>query len=737
MTRAIHKYIGLLAALLLLILTLSGAALSVLPALEKASSVALTQPDLNVATLAARVAENYPDVEQIKRAPSGRITAYYFADGTPGAVVVDPATGQGIADYQFSPTQRWLQELHRALLLGDRGRIGAAGGALAMLILSLSGLLLAVRRMGGWRRLFAPARGTLSARLHVDIGRFAMIGLIIAPATAIWMALGTFDILPQETVNPPFPAQVSGEMGMSPAAMPALAATPITHLRSLTFPYAGDATDVFTLTTNQGEGFIDQGTGLLLSWQDAGTWQKVNEFIYMLHTGQGAWAWGLVLGLMVLGGAALAVTGVILWWAARRARPALPRGSVPAARADTVILVGSEGASTWGFAATLMEGLMAHGHKIHVAPMSRFAPDSYAQAKQVIVLAATYGDGEAPASARGFIDKLNALARPPAAKLAVLGFGDRQFPAYCAYARQVAALAREKGWEMLLELDTVDRQSPQDFARWGHALGEALGHELELAHVPVQPCTHRLRLISRRDYGQEVQSPTAILRFALPRTSLLARLRGHGWHKFKAGDLLGIVPEGSSVARLYSLASSCRDGFVEICVRKHPHGLCSGQLFDLEIGDEIEAFIRPNPEFRPARNRKPVILIGAGTGIGPLAGFVRANRRKRPMQLYFGIRHPDSDFLYDTEIRSWQAQGRLSAARIAASRTQQAAYVQDLLRQDGARLAEMIQSGAQILVCGGRDMAAGVARALQEVLAPHGLEPALLKAEGRYLEDVY
>ena len=735
MTRALHKYFGLVAATLLLVLTLSGVALSVIPALEKAQAPALVEPELSVAALVARIAGNYPGVEQIKRAPSGRITAYYFADGNAGAVVVDPATGQGTGDYEFSPIVRWLKNLHRSLLLDDDGRLTAAAGALAMLVLSISGLFLVTRRMGGWRRFFAPARGTLAARLHVDTGRFAMVGLIIAPATAIFMTLGTFDILPQDTANPPFLAEVSGEIGGDPVAMPALVDTPVSQLRSLTFPYAGDPTDVFTLTTNQGEGFIDQGTGVMLAWQDAGAWQKMNEFIYLLHTGQGAWAWGLLLGLMVLGAPILTVTGVILWWLARRARPALPKG-VPAARADTVILVGSEGGSTWGFAGTLMEGLMAHGHKVHTAPMSGFDPARYTQARQIIVLAATCGDGAAPASARGFIDKIAALEQPPRAKLAVLGFGDRQFPAYCAFARQVAAQAMEKGWVQLLELDTVDRQSPQDFARWGHALGAALGHALELAHVPVQPRTHRLKLISRRDYGQEVQAPTVILRFALPRAGLLDRLRGRGLKRFEAGDLLGIVPEGSRVARLYSLASGTRDGFVEICVRKHPHGLCSGQLFDLETGDEIEAFIRPNPEFRPVSNRKPLILIGAGTGIGPLAGFARANRT-RPMHLYFGIRHPDSDFLYDQEIRDWQAEGKLSAVKIAASRIQNAAYVQDLLRSNPTGLVRLIEDGAQILVCGGRDMAAGVARALQEVLAPHGLEPALLKAEGRYLEDVY
>ncbi|WP_457646155.1 PepSY domain-containing protein [Profundibacter sp.] len=736
MLRSLHKYAGLFATVLVLVLAISGVTLSVIPAWNKLQAPAMTESSLSVADLAARVSTNYPGVEQIKRAPSGRITAYYFEGDIAGAVVVDPATGKGVADYDTSPVVQWLTSLHRSLLLGDGGRLTAATGALAMLFLSISGLFLVARRMGGWRQFFARTRGPLAGRLHVEIGRFTAAGLIMASVTSLYMVANTFEVLPQENTTPDFPAQVSGEMGLNPADMPALAAIPVSQMRDLTFPYADDPTDVYTISTDSGEGYVDQGTGVLLAWQSLGPWQQVFEFIYMLHTGQGAWWLGLIMGLMVLGVPVMATTGVIMWWAARRARPKMPKG-VAAKQADTVILVGSEGGSTWGFAATLQDALMAQGHSIHAAPMSRFDPEKYTSAKQIILLAATYGDGAAPSSAKGFMDKLIALKTAPAAKLAVLGFGDRQFPAYCAFAQQVVEQAEEKGWDQLIPMDTVDQQSPQDFARWGMALGQVLGHELELVHEPAQPKTRQLTLISRREYGQEVQAPTAILRFALPRTSLLDRLRGRGWKRFEAGDLLGILPQGSDIARLYSLASGTRDGFVEICVKKHAHGLCSGQLLDLQVGDSITAFIRPNPDFRPARNKKPVILIGAGTGIGPLAGFARANTRQRPMHLYFGIRHQESDLFYGEEMPAWQDGGHLETVNIAASRTEQRAYVQDILRRDAAKIAALIEDGAQVLVCGGREMAAGVTQALHDVLAPHGLCPIELKAQGRYAEDVY
>nr|WP_274620435.1 hypothetical protein [Colwellia maritima] len=72
------------------------------------------------------------------------------------------------------------------------------------------------------------------------------------------------------------------------------------------------------------------------------------------------------------------------------------------------------------------------------------------------------------------------------------------------------------------------------------------------------------------------------------------------------------------------MASSSSDGELEICVREHRGGLCSSFLYALNVGDTIEAFIKPNPGFRPAltsikantetkaitKTKAPIILIG-------------------------------------------------------------------------------------------------------------------------------
>ena len=733
MIRALHRWPGLVALILVTVLALSGAALSVFPLAERLTA---QQPvaGQSVADLAARVAAAHPGLEEIRRSPSGTITAWWFDGGTPGSAVIDPATGANVGSADPNQMERWLTNLHRSLFLDDAGRLVMAAGAAAMLVLALSGAVLVARRTGGWRRWFARLRGPLAGRLHVELARVAVLGLALSAATALWMTASTFDLLPDGALRPADPAAVSGQMAFPLEQMAALQDVPVNTLRKLSFPYAGDAQDMFTLSTDAGTGLIDQGTGGLLSWADLTPWQQVSETIYMLHTGQGAAVLGLVLGLIALIVPVMGVTGALIWAAGRRGRPRL-RDNAPASRAQTVILVGSEGGSTWGFAATLARALRGAGQAVHVAPMLAFDPTRYPKAERFLILAATYGEGDAPASAKGFLDRLARMA--PTAPLAVLGFGDRSFPAFCAFAAKVEAAARAKGWAVLLPMDTVDRQSPQDFARWGRALGQAIGVTLELDRQPARPVAASLTLVSRRDYGEAVQAPTAILRFALPRATLWARLTGRGFARFQAGDLLGILPEGSTVPRFYSLASGRRDGFVEIVVKKHPGGLCSGQLLALEPGDAVQAFLRRNPGFHAGRGRAPLILIGAGTGIGPLAGIIRANTRRRPVHLVFGMRHADSDFLYGEDLTTWQAEGRLTQLSTAVSRGARPHYVQDALRAEAAQVAEAIRKGARIMVCGGRDMAQGVAQALDDILAPMGLTPAMLKAGGRYVEDVY
>ena len=289
------------------------------------------------------------------------------------------------------------------------------------------------------------------------------------------------------------------------------------------------------------------------------------------------------------------ITGAVVWWRRRSARPRI-RDNVPAGKADTVILVGSEGNTTWGFATTLHAALTAAGHSVHTTAMNDLAP-VHARADRMLILTATAGDGAAPASAKHFLARLAKL--DPSVPVAVLGFGDRTFPQFCRFAQDVSECrSRTKGWPILMPLKRVDRQSAQEFAEWGRDLGAVLGHDLLLEHAAASPKTTQFELLDREDYGAAVGARVAILRFRAParrgawqgRPSSVVRARrscrDRAARELNAALLLARVVVAGR--RSGDLRAACATA-----------ACCSTFLHGLRPGERVEAFIRENPGFRP------------------------------------------------------------------------------------------------------------------------------------------
>ncbi|GAO21112.1 oxidoreductase [Alicycliphilus denitrificans] len=731
--KSVHRWLGLTLGTLAMVLGLSGALLAIDP-LQQAWQAPAAAPGLPVATLVQRVQAGMPGVEEIRRLPSGAIAAFGFSGEQAQALYVDPADGRLLGPYQPSSMPRWVKNLHRALLLGDAGRWAAAGAALAMAVLSVSGLVLLLRRMGGWRQLAGRVRGTLAQRLHVLAGRVVLAVLCLSSVTALLMSASTLGLVAPGAEPEPEVASTAVSAAPLPAGkLPLLQDLRTGDLRRLNLPDATDPTDTWQVTTVQGQGWMDRYSGQTLAWQEATAAQRIDDWARVLHTGESAWPWAVVLGLSGLSVLLFWATGVLIWWQERQGAVRIADNcTLP--QADVLVFVASEGGSTWGFAQALHGALVRAGHRVHSTGLEHF--QTTPATRQVFILAATYGEGQPPAHARHALQRIAAQAAG-AVPVTVLGFGDRQYPSFCAFAQAIEQTLRARGWPALLPLECIHQQSSQQFARWGGALAQALGEPLAIDYRPRLPPTTALTLVSRRDYPGQDGRPTAILRFSWPRLPWHERLRGHGLARFAAGDLVGIVAPGSAVPRYYSLASGSADGFLEICVRQWPGGLCSSHLLGLKPGDGTQAFIRSNPGFALQDRPRSALLIGAGTGVAPLAGFIRSNDGRTAMHLYFGARDPARDYYFEPEIQRWRDEQRLASVQTAFSRVPGGGYVQDVLRRDRERLRALLAGGAIVRVCGSRPMAQAVAQVLDDILGTLGLSVRELKVKGRYAEDLF
>ncbi|WP_273219573.1 diflavin oxidoreductase [Hyphomicrobium zavarzinii] len=214
--------------------------------------------------------------------------------------------------------------------------------------------------------------------------------------------------------------------------------------------------------------------------------------------------------------------------------------------------------------------------------------------------------------------------------------------------------------------------------------------------------------------------------------------------------------------RLYSVASSLKahPGEAHLlvgAVRWSSHGrarkgVTSTYLADrCKVGGKARIYVKPNRHFGlPADGDRPIIMIGAGTGVAPYRGFIEERAEtgaKGKSWLFFGERNFSNDFLYQLEWQDHLASGTLSRIDVAFSRDQpEKIYVQTRLWERRAELQKWLDEGAHIYVCGDeKGMAKDVDVTLARILAEtaNGDEEAgraklkdLAKA-GRYQRDVY
>ncbi len=105
---------------------------------------------------------------------------------------------------------------------------------------------------------------------------------------------------------------------------------------------------------------------------------------------------------------------------------------------ELVILVGSETGTTFDFARRLYTSLNATGKKVYLTELNNYC--TFAKAKRIIILTATYGEGEPPSNARKFEAIFSTIQQPKKILYPVVEFGSSGYPDYCRFAIKVDVL---------------------------------------------------------------------------------------------------------------------------------------------------------------------------------------------------------------------------------------------------------------------------------------------------------
>lgn len=174
-------------------------------------------------------------------------------------------------------------------------------------------------------------------------------------------------------------------------------------------------------------------------------------------------------------------------------------------------------------------------------------------------------------------------------------------------------------------------------------------------------------------------------------------------------------------------------------------------------GFKLPVHVRRSTFKLPSNPATPVILVGPGTGVAPMRGFVRERAKLQKQDanvtigktlLFYGCRTLDEDFLYKEEWPEYAKQlGDLLEMDVAFSRElTNKVYVQDKILARGQIIDELLKTGAYIYVCGDASkMARDVQSTFVKIISEQrGLseEKAAelvrsLKVQNRYQEDVW
>lgn len=722
-----HFILALTSSLFLLIASVTGVILAVEPISHQVKGYAVQDLDeVSLGTTIDALKKNYDEVFTLEVESSGFVKASVLTvEMETLNIYIDAKTGEQLGTVKERPfIYSFATNLHRSLFLKSIGRLFVGLISLLLLLIATTGLLLLTKRQGGFKRLFSKVqKDYFELRYHVILSRWFFIPIVILALTGVYLSAEKFELLPNEKItHQEISNTETAKRYENVLDIPFFKETNLDQIKKVEFPFSEDPEEYYQIALKDREIRVNQQTGQIISSAEYPFVQLASRLSWVLHTGEGNVLWSIILLLASASILFFMYSGFAM--TLKRRKKVKTTSIMPDKdECEFVILVGSETGTTFDFARRLYNGLNAIGKKVYLTELNNYS--AFAKAKYIIILTATYGEGEPTTNARKLETIFPTIKQPNNVKYSVVGFGSLEYPDYCKFAIKVDALLQaNRDFQPLLPLYKINNSDVSDFENWVKQFSERLGISLAVEKPKVKKLNYKkasFKVLERTELNVD--------------DTFLIRLKPKRKIKFTSGDLLSIFPEEIDITRQYSIARMGND--ILLSVKKHEFGKGSSYLYNLKQGESIKATIEINSEFHFPKKTTSAVLISNGTGIAPFLGMIEQNRDVT-INLFWGGRTITSSVIYDDILNEMSSKKRNITVHKSYSREGSKQYVQELVTEKKSVVLKTIQEGGVIMICGSLAMQHDVLDVLEKLLAEHstiGLDE--LQHNGQLKMDCY
>ena len=197
--RYAHLSLAILSSAFLIILSITGVILAVDAINEKSPAYKVENFDnITLAQVLPTLRENYFEILEVKVDHNDFVTIDAMdEDGNPIKSYIDPTTGKKIGEIvPKSDFINWTTALHRSLFLKETGRAIVGVVSFLLMLISISGLILIVKRQQGILNFFTKVnKDSFSQYFHVVTGRWLLIPVLIVALTGTLIFLARLEPL--------------------------------------------------------------------------------------------------------------------------------------------------------------------------------------------------------------------------------------------------------------------------------------------------------------------------------------------------------------------------------------------------------------------------------------------------------------------------------------------------------------------------------------------------------------